>query len=211
MSDKPENFRALTIFDFQRNLDTIIHSGEREARSRAATAQNEFAAKGLGASGPLIENVIQTVDQIHAGILKRAMELTHEFSSGSGHLSKEDLAKTALQRFESLATMLLSTVPLAGRPEVAQQIRRQYAAVFKQRLDVALKDIEIGFIDGRRVDTHPVPSTTTKLSDAVILKPTIMGMGFDLHKAGLWLKDRPTIMRAGVKLHKAWQWLKGRF
>ena len=125
--------------------------------------------------------------------------------------SKEDLAKTTLQRFESLATMLLSAVPLAGRSEVAQQIRRQYAAVFKQRLDVALKDIEIGFIDGRRVDTHPVPSTTTKLSDAVILKPTIMGMGFDLHKAGLWLKDRPTIMRAGVKLHKAWQWLKGRF
>jgi hypothetical protein len=182
--------RTPTIFDFQRNLDTIIHSGERVARAEAAKARSEFSARGLGVSGPLLGAVIESANQIHANILKRAMELTHEFSSGNSHLAKADLAKTTRQRFENFAAMLLSTVPSAGRPEIAQQIRHRYAAVFQQRLDGALKDIEIGFIDGRRPGATHDPPAATKLSDAVILKPTFMGMGVDLQKAWQWLKSR---------------------
>lgn len=189
MPDKSETFRPPTVFDFQRNLDAIIHSGEREARTGAVRTQSQFAAKGLGMSGPLIGAVTGSIDKLHGDILERAMKLTHEFTSGSSQLSPTDLAETSRSRFESFATMLLSTVPPAGSPQVAQRVRDQYAAVFQQRLDGALRDIEIGFVGGSRLTTTPDIRATTKLSDAVILKPTFMGMGLDLPKAWKWVRE----------------------
>jgi hypothetical protein len=38
--------------------------------------------------------------------------------------------------------------------------------------------------------TAPAEPPTAKLSDAVILKPTFMGMGFDLQKGWNWLQDK---------------------
>jgi hypothetical protein len=186
MSDKSATSRTPTIFDFQRNLDTVIHRGEREARADAAKLGSEFAARGLGRSGPLISAVVKRADQIHADILKRAMELIVEFSRDSSPIA--GLGATTRQRFENFSTMLLGTVPPAGLPEVAQQVRHQYAAVFQQRLDGALRDIEIGFIDGRRLNVTPDAGTTAKLGEALILRPTFMGMGIDVQKAWQWLR-----------------------
>jgi hypothetical protein len=186
MADKPTS-RTPTIFDFQRNLDTIIHRGEREARAEAARLRSEFAAKGMGQSGPLISEVIKRADQIHADTLKCAMDLIVEFSRDSSPIA--GLGTTTRQRFESFSVMLVGTVPPAGRPDVAQQIRHQYAAVFQQRLEGALRDIEIGFVDGRRLQ-HVIPDAgaPATLGDVVILRPTFMGMGIDLQKAWEWLK-----------------------
>jgi hypothetical protein len=39
-------YRAPTIFDFQRNLDTLIHSGEQQARAAATHVKSDHAARG---------------------------------------------------------------------------------------------------------------------------------------------------------------------
>jgi len=45
-----EMYQRPTIFDFQRNLDTLIHSGEHQARAAAAHVKSDHAARGLADS-----------------------------------------------------------------------------------------------------------------------------------------------------------------
>jgi len=143
----------------------------------------------------MIGELIKIADQVHADILKRAMELIHHFMGGGIHPSLADLSSPTRQRFESFAAFLLSAVPSAGRPEVAQKIRDQYAVVFQQRLDGALRDIEIGLVDGRRLDTPADAATTVKLREAMILRFTVWGIGVDLQKVWQWLKVRLSLPR----------------
>src|SRR5205823_1187469 len=77
----------------------------------------------------------------------------------------------------------------------AQRFRGQYTHVFRQRLDGALRDIQIGFIGGRKIATAAavaVPATepaTPTLSDVLSLKPALWGMSIDLLKAWKWLRE----------------------
>jgi hypothetical protein len=78
----------------------------------------------------------------------------------------------------------------------------QYAQVFRQRLDRALRDIEIGFIGGHEIvkasGEPPIviaAATTAKLTDAVILKPTFMGMGVDLPRAWNWIRGKWRVLK----------------
>jgi hypothetical protein len=144
-------YQLPTIFDFQRNLDTLIHSGEQEARAEAARIKSEFAARGIGSSTGVITAAIGRFDQIHKDILERAMRLIGEFANRNAALSPAVLAGAARPRFHNFSTMLLGTVPPAGFPAEAQRFRGQYKLVFQQRLDGALRDIEIGFIGGRNM------------------------------------------------------------
>jgi hypothetical protein len=187
MADKSP-YQTPTVFDFQRNLDSIIHSGEQEVGKARSRILSEMAAKGLARSGATISQFIQNADEVHKGIIERSMNQIDEFSKAPSQLSREALAEMARPRLESLAIML-SNVPTAGSPPVAQQVRTQYAAVFQQRLDGALKDIEIGFINGRRITALSEEGPVT-LGDAVILRPTFMGMSVDIAKACTWVRSR---------------------
>lgn len=196
----PNTFQPPTLFDFQRNLDTLIHSGERQARSKVVQIKSEFAARGMGASTSVIGAAITQFNELHETIVEQSMILIHEFSIGSADLSLAALVQTARTRLDSFATMLMATVPPAGFPQQAQQSRTQYTAVFRQRLEGALKDIQIGFIGGRRVTpAFAAPAATPgvvpaeqagNLMNAVILKPTFMGVGIDLHKLWLWAESK---------------------
>jgi len=111
----------------------------------------------------VINAAIGRFDKLHAEILERAMKLIHEFVSVSGQPSLTELVNTSRSRLESFATMLLSTVPPAGFPQEAQRFRHQYAAVFQQRLNRMLKDIEFGFIGGRSMGTDSENSQSRAL------------------------------------------------
>src|SRR5260370_20549094 len=88
------------------------------------------------------------------------------------------------------ADRLLGQLPDAGFPQDAAQIRGEYREKFRQRVEGALRDIQIGFIGGRNITTAPAVPPTAKLGDAVILKPTFMGMGIDLQKAWNWVQGK---------------------
>jgi hypothetical protein len=190
-------YQRPTIFDFQRNLDTLIHSGEHQARAAASHVKADHAARGLADSTTVITMAIGRFDEIHRDILQRAMQLIEDFSSRNSQLSPGVLAGTARDRLDGFGTFLLATVPPTSFTQEGQRFRGQYTHVFGQRLDGALQDIQIGFIGGRKITTAsatqpPASETTTatKLADAVTLKPTFMGMGVDLLKAWNWVRDK---------------------
>jgi hypothetical protein len=196
----PNTYQQPTLFDFQRNLDAIIHGGEQQARAKAAQTKSEFIARGMGSSTSVISAVIGQFNELHRNIIEQSMTLINEFAISSAQLSLAALAGAAHPRLDGFATMLLSALPPAGFPQEAQRIRTQYAAVFRQRLEGALKDIQIGFIGGRKVTAvsaalPPAPAVASaeqadKLMDALILRPTFMGVGVDLQKAWKWVGDK---------------------
>jgi len=56
-------YQPPTIFDFQRNLDTLIHSGEHQARAAAVHVKSDHAARGLSDSTTVITMAIGQFDE----------------------------------------------------------------------------------------------------------------------------------------------------
>ena len=189
-------YQPPTIFDFQRNLDILIHGGQRDARAAAAHVKSDHAARGLRDSTTIITMAIGKFDEIHQDIIQRVMQLIADFSSQNAELLPGMLAGTARDRLDGFGTFLLTTVPPTSFVQEAQRFCGRYTHVFRQRLDAALRDIQIGFIGGRKiVTTAAVPppaaeASTVTLSDAVTLKPGFMGMNIDLLKAWNWAQGK---------------------
>ena len=100
-------YQPPTIFDFQRNLDTLIHSGEHQARAAAVHVKSDHAARGLSDSTTVITMAIGQFDEIHQDIIKQAMQLIEDFCSRNAELSPGVLAGTARDRLENFGTFLL--------------------------------------------------------------------------------------------------------
>jgi hypothetical protein len=133
---------------------------------------------------------MERFNELHKDIVERAMRLILEFGDGNHQLELAELIKTTRYRLMNFANTLLGLLPpAAGRPEVVERIRHQYAALFLQRTDGALQDIEIGFIGGQKVASTAKVEAAPKLSDALTLKPTFMGLSFDLQQGWKWVRN----------------------
>jgi len=80
-------YQPPAIFDFKRNLDTLIHSGEHQARAAAAHVRSDHAARGLADSTTIITMAIQKFNEIHQDIVRHAMQSIDDFSSQNPELS----------------------------------------------------------------------------------------------------------------------------
>jgi hypothetical protein len=175
--------------DLDRNLSNIMHAAHHKARSERARLTSEFAARGMGSSTSLIGSVVGCLDKIHAESIERAMHVVREFS-GRMKLAPKEITSWARPHLENLGNTVLGQIPVAGFPNEQQRVRTQYALVFQQRLDGALRDIEIGFIKGRSIGPteldRPIPSTQQP-KEIVSLKPGAWGMSIDLKE--LWRRS----------------------
>jgi hypothetical protein len=158
-----------TIYDFQRNLDTLIHSGEQEAGAKVGEIKSRAAAHGTLYSTGVITASISSFDEIHKSVIERAMQLIGDFSARSAELVPTVLAGAARPRLTSFETFLLTTIPTLSFPGEVQQFRARYAAVFRQRLDGELRNIEIGFIRGRNLVTpEPMVLNNIRIDNSVV-------------------------------------------
>jgi hypothetical protein len=178
------------IADFQRNVGSITQKSEAEAHAERLRITSDATMRGAGGNRVIIA-VIIPFEKLYDKTVEDVMWLIADFAERSS-LTPTELGTIARVEVESFADRLLGQLPGAGFPQDAARIRGEYREKFQQRLDGALRDIQIGFIGGRKITTAPSvnAATTSKLSDAVILKPTFMGMGIDLTRAWSWVQDK---------------------
>jgi hypothetical protein len=161
-------YEAPTLSDFQRNLDTLIHSGMMEGFTAHMTTRSEFMSRGVGHGVQVVAMVAARLEEVYTSVLDRAMTMIDEFVRRNSELSPAELARTTRPRFEELATTLLGMIP-ADVPEEQQETRVLYSGTFRRRLDGALRDIEIGFIGGRNVVTKgPIVLNNIKIDNSVV-------------------------------------------
>jgi hypothetical protein len=171
--------------DLDRNLSVIFHSAHHEARAECVRLKRDFVARGMSVKSiSLIDGVVRSVDTIHRKALAQAIPVVLDFAKRMGVAPKQ-ITPWARPHLENLGNTLLAQIPPTGFPVEQQCIRAQYQLVFQQRLKGALRDIEIGFIEGRSLTTTdsnpPVPSAPKEL---ISLKPGLWGVSIDLKE--LW-------------------------
>jgi hypothetical protein len=180
--------------DFHRNVVSITQKSEAEAHAERLRITSDAILKGAGRSNRLIIAVIIPFEKSYDKAVGDVAHLIGDYVERRSSTPTE-LGAIARVELESLADRLLAQLPDAGFSHDAARIRAEYREKFQQRLDGAIRDIEIGLVEGRTIATTATANsesegTTAKLSDAVTLKPTFMGMSIDLYKAWYWAQDK---------------------
>jgi hypothetical protein len=186
----------------KRDIDYALSMLMHEARRRVADEKNRIMSEAIWAGALQGSRVVITVadaaDKIHAASMNEAKQTLIGFAQRMGKPAKE-ITALARPHLENLSNVVLGGIPPNGFPQDHQRIIAQYRAVFRQRIDGTLRESEIGYVKGTgfaKIDKadaavpQQLESTAPSLSDAIILKPTFMGMGIDLSKTWQWLSQR---------------------
>jgi len=154
-------FRTGEKADFERMLDDMLGGAKHEAELASVQVEHEAAAHGslLSSGTPMVME--QRLAPIHQATVANAMRLIVQFSERTGIPISElnALARTKLTAFTSDVTARLTTA--ANRMSLAQLLS-QILERFNRRVDNALTDVEIGFIQGRSAIVTETSSTQSQ-------------------------------------------------
>ena len=197
-------FRTGDKVDCERMLDDILSRAKTAALTTSAQVEAESAARGtlLSSGTPIVME--QRLTPIHETALADAMRLIVQFCERTGIPIPElsEAAKTKLVAFTSEITERMVTA--ANRMNLTQ-VLSQARERFNRRVENALRDVEIGFIQGR---SAIVTENSTNQSKAMRLLKAL----YDATRA----KTEPVFieeMNTGLSeedAKAAWRYLKDR-
>lgn len=177
-------FYQPTKGDLDRQLSTIMH----EARHQALDERNKLTSGAILAGAlhgsRLTINIAGATDRAHKDAIAQAVTIMRNFAERIAGGPKQ-ITEWARPHLENMGNSLLAVIPVNDHSD-GQRVRAQYDAVFKQRLDGALRDVEIGFVRGSGFITASVVSDKPK--EIVGLKPGLWGFSIDLREA--WKRFR---------------------
>ena len=140
-------FEQPTKADIERALSSLL----LEARHRLAERSNEDMADATKAgalqSTRLIIVIAEAAQKIHAEVMQQATSMLRDFAQRMD-IAPSQITEWARPHLENLGSTLLQLVPQCGFPNEQNRIVAQYQAQFDQRLANALRDFEIGFVEG---------------------------------------------------------------
>jgi hypothetical protein len=141
-------FRTGEKTDFERMLDDILGSAKTAALSTSAQVEHESAARGtlLSSGTPIIME--QRLTPIHESALADAMRLIVQFSERTG-LSIPELSEAARPKLVTFTSDITVRLVNATNRMRMNQLLSESHERFNRRVENALRDVEIGFIQGR--------------------------------------------------------------
>jgi hypothetical protein len=141
-------FRTGEKHDFERMLTDMVDRAVTSAMSACTQVQSEFAKHGAYRSSRLPLSMEQAVISVHETLLKNSMHLVIEFSENSG-ISVPDLIEISRPKLASFMAQISEHISKSGGGTSPLQYSAQMHERFNQRTENALKDVELGFIQGR--------------------------------------------------------------
>ncbi|MGA3341871.1 MAG: hypothetical protein ABSD11_14870 [Methylocella sp.] len=142
-------YQVPTRADFDRKLRALIQDARTTSEQERNRIGAELAASGLDKSGLAVDRIAKRLDEIHHETLDRALHLIHDFTNRM-KLPATEITSWARPLLKNLGDSLLLGIPeVTVIPGLQQGTQGQYSLKFEQRLNDALRDIEIGFIGDR--------------------------------------------------------------
>lgn len=128
-------------------LSTLMHEARRQVLDEKNRITSEAIKHGALQSNRVIVAVADAADKVHKASLIQAKQILIDFVQ---RMEKPATGITAWARphVENLSNAVLGVVPPNGFPDDHQRIIRQYQAVFQQRVDGTLREVEIGYVRG---------------------------------------------------------------
>jgi hypothetical protein len=216
-------FERPTKGDLDRNLSMLMHEARHKVLDESNRVKSEAIQAGALGSNRVIVTVAKAADTIHQDALKQARAILLDFVERM-QLAPTEIAAWARPHLENLGNSVLGGVPPNGFPNDHQLIVIQYRAVFQQRLDGMLRDVEIGFVQGagfsRAEKLESGEEWITAAAATELLKPVFNGAyearmtickraygGLIRSRAQRFIKDG--LVRDEVEIPKQFWWAEG--
>jgi hypothetical protein len=158
-------FRKGEKLDFERMLTDMVGRSKTDALMACAQVQSEFTKHGAYTSSRLPISMERSINLIHETLLTNAMRLVVEFSENSG-IPVPDLIGASRPRLTEFSGEIADHIAKAGGTTTSSQSFSHMRERFTQRTENALRDVEIGFIQGRNA---VVTENSTNQSKALLL------------------------------------------
>lgn len=142
-------FRTGQKADFERMLDDILVRAKTAALYTSAQVEAESAARGtlLSSGTPILME--QRLAPTHETALADAMRLIVQFAERTG-ISVTELSEAARTKLVTFTSEITERMVTATNRMNLTQVFNPALERFSRRVENALRDVEIGFIQGRR-------------------------------------------------------------
>jgi hypothetical protein len=182
--------------DIDYSLSMLMHETRRQVKEERGKIVSQATLAGAMQSSRVIVLVADAADKIHAASLNKVQLMLRDFVERMERPATE-ITAWARPHLENLNNCVLGEIPQKGFPTDHHRVIAQYQAVFQQRIDGALREVEIGYIKGAGFPARGAMSNEDEwISASEALGLMRKSMGF--HQA-----PRAICKRAHVGLVKA--------
>ena len=124
-----------------------MHESRHKLLDECNGIKSQAAMAGALQSNRIIISAAKAADTLHQEAMKQSAPMLFDFIE---RMQREpaEIKGWARPHLENLGNSLLGCTPPNGFPADRQRIRHKYHAVFQQRLNGVLRDVEIGFTKG---------------------------------------------------------------
>jgi uncharacterized protein (TIGR02391 family) len=171
-------FERPTKSDLDRSLSLLMHEAHHKAIDECNRIKSDAIKAGALQSNRVIVTIAKAADTIQQHAMDQAKPMLLDFIE---RMQRAPIEVTGWARphLENLGNTVLGSIPPSGFPADHQRIVHQYRAVFQQRLEGVLRDVEIGYLKGagfaRADQMESKEDWITAREAAQLLKPVFNG------------------------------------
>jgi hypothetical protein len=131
--------------DLDRTLSFLMHDHRHKLMEQCNLIKSDAVKSGALHSSRVVVMAIKAADDLHKEAITQASTILLDYI-GRMQRPPAEIVGWARPHLENLGNSLLGVVPPNNFPQDHQRLVHQYRAVFGQRLDGMLRDVEIGFV-----------------------------------------------------------------
>jgi nucleoside phosphorylase len=168
-------FEQPTKADLDRVLSLLMHEARDKLLDQHSRITSDAVKAGSLQGNRVIITAAKAADTIHLEAMNEARSVLFDFIQRM-QLDPAKVTSWARPHLENLGNSLLGCLPSNDFPLDHQRIRAQYQAVFQQRLNGTLRDVEIGFVKGAgftRAERRESKDEWISASEAVQVPPAL--------------------------------------
>ena len=160
--------------DIDRTLSNLMHDARHRLMAEIPRVMGQAAQFGSLQGNRVIVTIASIADQLHEAAMKEATPILLQFIERM-QLPPAEITEWARPQLENLGDSLLGLIPPNNLPADHQRTVVQYRAVFQQRLDGVLRDVEIGFKKNGFAGMATLDEWIRAAEAVQLLKPVLKG------------------------------------
>jgi hypothetical protein len=125
----------------------LMHDSRHKLMELVNQIKSDAIKAGALQSNRVIVTAVKAADDIHKGASEKAHVIVLDYIERMGR-SPAEVIGWARPHLENMNNSILGVVPPNGFPQDHQRLTKQYSAVFQQRIDIMLRNSEIGHQQG---------------------------------------------------------------